>query len=485
MNKLLLFTIFTGILIFPSLTYADGPYLNIPPTNAFDKVRTDNGTVSAVNFSMPINIKGGASISVQSNNSTHTITITNTASPSTHQGTYNTTLANNVIKDNAGFKINFINGTNSPVNLVDDSVRKQINITIGVPSGAGGVSSITGTAHNVTASSSTGAVTLNTGDNVVVTGGSAQTISKEITHTQYVLMKGQNITFANSGVSASIAVNESLDNFGSATLLMHPSGILPARWTMLPGPGATGNIITLNRVNDIKNYEVLLLGSDVIGSNEFSLASYNGGTGTLRPFNFYMLNTKLFSMDTANTITDYVQHILTPIADVTGANSFWKSSTTADVLKYRDAAAGTTYSVVSTISATNATRGQLSGNGTGTTSASMVMDGVYATITPKNTGRITVSVTGVLANSVSGDGCNIGIRQGTSNMGANGVAVAGSLLGDNLRYTTAAAAQAVPFSRVYDFSGTVGTQYFFDLSQSRITGGTCTITSVDWNLVEH
>ena len=57
------------------------------------------------------------------------------------------------------------------------------------------VTSITGTANNVTASASTGAITLNLGSNVVTTGGSAQTITKPVT------MSGQNvISHSNTGV---------------------------------------------------------------------------------------------------------------------------------------------------------------------------------------------------------------------------------------------------------------------------------------------
>jgi hypothetical protein len=74
-RKISLFLIFGTILIFPSLTYADGPYLNIPPTNAFDKIRSDNGSINAVNYSMPLIIKGINGINVNSNNKTHSVLI--------------------------------------------------------------------------------------------------------------------------------------------------------------------------------------------------------------------------------------------------------------------------------------------------------------------------------------------------------------------------------------------------------------------------
>lgn len=487
-----------------------------------------------------------------------------------------------------------------------------------------GVTSITGTAHNVTASSSTGAVTLNTGDNVFMTNGATQNITKatimnggltmshsninlgtnQIQTTNYNLNesntvppnagiliepKARNssfvINFAANGIPSSktsflslyrtlftttnyerlllgsdlvtsneygiksdhgatgnnypinfymdntkemsintantitsyvnhlfsggITMSGSNINLGSnkikttnfdindttvaglPSILLNPSAASTASIISLD-PGTSSSISRtkyFRTSNDIgTNYEVMDIGSEINGvAQTFGIKMASAGTGSLRPFNFYMNTVKLFSFDTTNTLTSYVQNIWTPISDpVTSfTNAIWKSSTTADVLKYRNNANTTTYNIVSTLSATNATRGQLSGNGTGTTSASMVMDGVYATITPANTGRITVHVSGTSANSVAGDGCNIGIRQSTSNMGANGVAVAGTILGDNLQSTSGAAAEKLPFSRIYDYSGAVGTKQFFDLSFARVTGGTCTLTSVNWDLVEH
>lgn len=75
MKQLVLSISFLILIIFPSYAFADGPYLNIPPTNAFDKIHSDNGTVDAVNYSMPLTIKGDNGVSINSNNKTHTIII--------------------------------------------------------------------------------------------------------------------------------------------------------------------------------------------------------------------------------------------------------------------------------------------------------------------------------------------------------------------------------------------------------------------------
>lgn len=132
------------MLVFPSWVHADpSTYLNLPPTNAFDKIHSDNGTISAVNFSMPLTIKGGSNISVTSSNGSHTITISGSTPSNTNQGTYNKTLANNSIINSGGSRINFINGTNNPLSLVNDPTRDQINVTISsIGTGGSGVTSL-------------------------------------------------------------------------------------------------------------------------------------------------------------------------------------------------------------------------------------------------------------------------------------------------------------------------------------------------------
>lgn len=100
----------------------------IPPTNAFDKIHSDNGTINAVNYSMPLNIKGTSGITVNSNNSTHTLTIS--SSTATATGTYNETQANNVVINSNGNKINFINGSGTNILVQDSQAGSQVNVTI-------------------------------------------------------------------------------------------------------------------------------------------------------------------------------------------------------------------------------------------------------------------------------------------------------------------------------------------------------------------
>uniref|UniRef100_A0AAT9J9S1 ORF56 n=1 Tax=Nitrosopumilaceae spindle-shaped virus TaxID=3065433 RepID=A0AAT9J9S1_9VIRU len=163
--------------------------MNVPPTNAFDKIHSDNGTISAVNFSMPLTVSGGSGIQVKSNNATHTLQISSSISQAS--GTYNTTQANNVNINSGGYKINFINGTGATVNLKNSGSGNQINVTVsatGTSSGVSSLNALTGAltiacvSGNTTCTNTGGnTITVNTAYNVVVTGGSTQTITKGLT----------------------------------------------------------------------------------------------------------------------------------------------------------------------------------------------------------------------------------------------------------------------------------------------------------------
>ncbi len=151
------------------------PADNIPPTNAFDKIHSDNGTIDAVNFSMPLNIKSGSGISIKSNNSTHTLTISNSAL-STIQGTYNTTQANNANINVGGNKLNFINGTGCIVNVKDSHSSTQANVTISCTGSGGTITSINsevgpaivihGSTGNITVTNTTNTLQINTGSDI-------------------------------------------------------------------------------------------------------------------------------------------------------------------------------------------------------------------------------------------------------------------------------------------------------------------------------
>src|SRR6185437_2058666 len=141
-----------------------------------------------------------------------------------------------------------------------------------------GVTSITGTAHNVTASASTGPVTLNTGDNVVVTGGSAQTIAKGITHTADVTMSGANINMAGNRIKTTQfeVFDPNVNNGRLAKYLQvnNTSGAnTPTIIDMFPGTSNLSTWFEFNRLQPpaTTNYEVLRVGTDTLNTGEYEL----------------------------------------------------------------------------------------------------------------------------------------------------------------------------------------------------------------------
>lgn len=319
MKKVILSFLFLTILIFPNEIFADGgPYIGIPPTNAFDKIHSDNGTISAVNFSMPLTIRGGSGITVQSSNASHTLTITNTATPNTHNGSYNTTQANNVNINSGGYKINFINGTGATVHLQNSGAGNQVNVTVsatGTSSGVTSLNALTGAltiacvSGNTTCTTSGGnTITVNTAYNVVVTGGSAQTITKGITHTADLTMSGANINLGSNYLkTTNLNITQKTDHTGLPGILIQPNTNSYGYLTIAPGGGSKSGFMSFYTTTDLNtNYASMLLGGFLTANNEYALQVRKGGSGSLFPFNIWMDGKKEASFDTANTTTIYV-----------------------------------------------------------------------------------------------------------------------------------------------------------------------------------
>jgi hypothetical protein len=124
-------------------------------------------------------------------------------------------------------------------------------------------------------------------------------------------------------------------------------------------------------------------------------------------------------------------------------------------------------------------------NKTATSSATLVMYGGYATLTPRYSTNATISVSGYLNNNVINDGCIVDLRTSSSNMGLNGVAVTGTKLGNNIKMISNPALGNQTFSLSGVATGlTAGTKQFFDLSFARLTGGFCHIYNVNWLIRE-
>lgn len=77
MNRTIISLALVIVLILPSLTYTPPEIsaLSVPPTPAIKKIITDNGTITAKNYSATIKIIGSGAFTTSGNNITNTITI--------------------------------------------------------------------------------------------------------------------------------------------------------------------------------------------------------------------------------------------------------------------------------------------------------------------------------------------------------------------------------------------------------------------------
>lgn len=124
-------------------------------------------------------------------------------------------------------------------------------------------------------------------------------------------------------------------------------------------------------------------------------------------------------------------------------------------------------------------------NRTGTSSLVGVMLGQGTAITPQTTGRILVQVSGYTSQNTAGDGCVTGIRYGIGADPVNAAALTGTSIGANQKSTHSAVTTRVPFAESVQVTGlTINTRVWVELSETAITGGTCTINNVNWSVLE-
>lgn len=131
--KKYLFFLVIAILIFPSYVHADGPYLNIPPTDAFDKVSTSNDTIHAKNFIAQLNLVGKNGVTVTGSNSSKTVYISGSGSGNGTGGNFTCNDINNCVNLNdtqtvSGFK-NFTSGIGIMPFVIDyDNVFHELRV---------------------------------------------------------------------------------------------------------------------------------------------------------------------------------------------------------------------------------------------------------------------------------------------------------------------------------------------------------------------
>lgn len=120
-------------------------------------------------------------------------------------------------------------------------------------------------------------------------------------------------------------------------------------------------------------------------------------------------------------------------------------------------------------------------NPTGTTDTTGKMMGLAGSITPNQTGRVLVIVTGNLASDTNADGAKARLRLGTGTAPSNADALTGTIYG-TIAVSTGTGLLAndkEPFALQALVTGlTVGTAYWIDCDLAAIAGGTASISDV-------
>lgn len=118
-------------------------------------------------------------------------------------------------------------------------------------------------------------------------------------------------------------------------------------------------------------------------------------------------------------------------------------------------------------------------NPTGTSSTTAKMMGLAGSFTPTKSTKACLTITGLIANTTSGDGAAVQLQYGTGGAPANAAALTGTNAGNTVTFTAKAAGQQSGFSVVAIVTGlTIGTTYWIDAALKAVTGGTASITSV-------
>lgn len=125
---------------------------------------------------------------------------------------------------------------------------------------------------------------------------------------------------------------------------------------------------------------------------------------------------------------------------------------------------------------------------TGTTSTTLVMMGLAATLIPTTTGRVMITISGAMYNATVTDGVKIAIYSGPiATVPANGAALVGSVRSNVLVMgnPTGAVNGQVPFSITGMATGlTLSAEIWIDLAVAATTGGTATVLDLTVVAVE-
>lgn len=122
---------------------------------------------------------------------------------------------------------------------------------------------------------------------------------------------------------------------------------------------------------------------------------------------------------------------------------------------------------------------------TGTTSTTGLMMGLAGTITPANSTRVHIIISGQMSNSLINDGAKVQLRWGTGTAPSNGAASTGTQLGAEQSFTALVALMRSGFCIHGTVTGlTVGTAIWIDARVAATTAGTASVTGVTISAIE-
>lgn len=130
---------------------------------------------------------------------------------------------------------------------------------------------------------------------------------------------------------------------------------------------------------------------------------------------------------------------------------------------------------------TNASYQATPSDPTGTTDGTGKMMGLAGSITPTNTGKVFIVISGTMTNSASSTGTNVRLRYGTGTAPTNGASLTGTVVGGTASeyFASGGGGNYTPFSVNAIVTGlSVSTAYWLDVQVSTIAGGTSSLTTV-------
>lgn len=134
--------------------------------------------------------------------------------------------------------------------------------------------------------------------------------------------------------------------------------------------------------------------------------------------------------------------------------------------------------------------GQMFSNTAATPAANATLNDLYMgmgasfSFTPAYTGRVFVSITGMVLNTIDGNGANIRGRFNTGTPPANGAFASGGILGSVQHFVASSNGGQQGFTVQGCLALTVGSTWWFDLSLQAVTGGAVAVKDVQFSILE-